>query len=180
MKTKKRNMPLLTGSALCLALCLVLPFLTGQIPEIGNMLCPMHLPVLLCGFVCGPWYGAAIGFIAPLLRFALFGMPPIMPTGIAMCFELCAYGLTAGLLYRHLPHKPFRICAALITAMLSGRIVWGAVRVVLMGLGSSAFTWAAFMAGAFTNAIPGIILQLVLIPVLVLALEKTLPWLKKQ
>ena len=80
----------LVFSAVCLALCMVLPFLTGQIPEIGGMLCPMHLPVLLCGLLCSPLWAAAVGFIAPLLRFVLFGMPPLMPTGLAMCFELAA------------------------------------------------------------------------------------------
>ena len=75
-----------------LAIALALPFITGQIPEIGAMLCPMHIPALLCGFLCGwPW-GAAVGFIAPLLRGALFGMPVLFPTGTAMAFELAVYG----------------------------------------------------------------------------------------
>ena len=78
----------LVFAALLLALAMVLPFLTGQIPQIGQALCPMHIPVLLCGFVCGPIYAMAVGFIAPLLRFALFGMPPIFPTGVSMAFEL--------------------------------------------------------------------------------------------
>ena len=74
-------------AAMFLALCMVLPFITGQIPAIGQALSPMHIPVLIAGFVCGPLWATVIGFIAPLLRFALFGMPPIMPTGIAMAFE---------------------------------------------------------------------------------------------
>ena len=73
----------LTYAAICLALCLVLPFLTGQIPQIGSALCPMHLPVLLAGFICGPWWAAAVGFVAPLLRHLIFGMPPIL-TAIAI------------------------------------------------------------------------------------------------
>ena len=76
----------LVFAALLLALAMVLPFLTGQIPQIGQALCPMHIPVLLCGFLCGPWYALAVGAIAPVLRFALFGMPPLVPTGAAMCF----------------------------------------------------------------------------------------------
>ena len=159
-------------AAMFLALALVLPFLTGQIQQIGNALCPMHIPVLLCGFFCGPWYALAVGFIAPLLRFALFGMPPLMPVGIAMSFELATYGLVSGLLYRLLPKKKPYIYVSLIGAMLAGRIVWGAVRTVMYGLGKSPFGWAAFMSGAFLNAIPGIIVQIVLIPVLVMALEK--------
>lgn len=159
-------------AAMLLALSLVLPFLTGQIPQIGSALCPMHIPVLLCGFFCGPWYALAVGFIGPLLRFMLFGMPPIMPTGIAMCFELAAYGLVAGLLYKKLPKKKGFIYVALICAMLCGRVVWGVARVVLFGLGKSEFGWAAFMSGAFLNAIPGIILQIILIPIIVMALGK--------
>ena len=168
-KTGLRRMIL---AALFLALALVLPLLTGQIQQIGNALCPMHIPVLLCGFFCGPWYALAVGCIAPLLRFALFGMPVIMPTGLAMCFELGTYGLTAGLLYRLLPKKKPYIYVSLIGAMLAGRLVWGVARTVIFGLGGSSFGWTAFLAGAFLNAIPGIILQLILIPILVMALEK--------
>ena len=162
----------LTAAAVCLALCMVLPFLTGQIPEIGSALPPMHIPVLLAGFLCGPWWAAAVGVVAPLLRFALFGMPPIFPTGLAMCFELAAYGVTAGLLYRLLPKKNANIYVALIAAMVLGRVIWGGVMVVLMGITGAGFTWAAFMAGAFLNAVPGIIVHILLIPVLVMALRK--------
>ena len=162
----------LTAAAVCLALCLVLPFLTGQIPEIGSMLCPMHIPVLLAGFLYGPWWGLSVGAIAPVLRFVLFGMPPLFPTGTAMCFELAVYGAVSGLLYRRLPKRSAGVYAALAAAMVSGRIVWGVVMVILSGTGENPFTWAAFLAGAFFNAIPGIVLQLVLIPVIVSALRK--------
>ena len=155
-----------------LALALVLPFLTGQIPQIGNLLCPMHIPVLLCGFFCGPWYGLTVGFIAPLLRFAMFGSPPLIPMGVAMCFELATYGHVSALLYRALPKKKSCIYLSLFGAMLAGRAVWGAARVILWGLGKADFGWAAFLTGAFTGAVPGIVLQLVLIPVLVMALNK--------
>ena len=170
----------LVTAAMCLALCMVLPLLTGQIPEIGSMLCPMHLPVLLCGYLCGPLWAGMIGFAAPLVRFVIFGMPPLMPTGIAMAFELAAYGAVAGMLYRLLPKKTVCLYASLIGAMLAGRVLWGVVRVILTGVTGSAFTWAAFMAGAVTNAVPGIILQLVLIPVLVKALERAVPGMGKQ
>lgn len=171
MSSKKKNLINLALAAMFLALALVLPFVTAGIPQIGNALCPMHIPVLLCGFVCGPWYAMGIGFIAPLLRFALFGMPPIMPIGIAMCFELAAYGLVSGLMYKYLPKKKPYIYVSLIGAMLIGRGVWGAARTVLYGLGKSEFGFAAFIAGAFTNAIPGIIIQIVLIPLLVMMIE---------
>ena len=162
----------LCAAAICLALCLVLPFLTGQIPEIGSALCPMHLPVLLAGFVCGPWWSAVVGFVAPLLRFVLFGMPPIFPQGIAMAFELATYGLSAGLSYKLLPKKPVYVYVALLCGMIDGRIVWGIARYIMAGLGGGTFPFAAFLAGAVTNAIPGIILQILLIPPIVLALKK--------
>lgn len=162
----------LVYTALYLAIAMVLPFLTGQIPQIGAMLSPMHIPVLLCGFMCGwPW-GLAVGFIAPLLRSVLFGMPALFPAAVAMAFELAVYGGMSGLLYCLLPRKPWAVYAALIIAMIAGRVVWGAVRLLLAGLSGTSFTWALFIAGALTNAVPGIILHLVLIPVLVIAMER--------
>ena len=162
----------MTFSALYLAIALVLPFVTGQIPEIGAMLSPMHIPVLLCGFVCGwPW-GLAVGLIAPLLRSVLFGMPALYPAAIAMTFELGVYGLLSGLLYRVLPRKTWSIYVTLLIAMIGGRLVWGAARYVLAGLAGSEFPLSAFFAGAVLNAIPGIILHIVLIPILVMVLEK--------
>ena len=162
----------LTYAALYLALAMVLPFVTGQIPEIGSALCPMHIPALLCGFMCGwPW-GLAVGFIAPLLRSVLFGMPALFPGAVAMAFELAVYGGMAGFLRRKLPRRKGMLYTVLLISMIAGRLVWGAVRVILAGLSGSSFTWALFLAGAVTNAVPGIILQLVLIPVLVAAMER--------
>lgn len=162
----------LTYSALFLALALVLPFLTGQIPQIGSMLSPMHIPALLCGFLCGwPW-GLAVGFIAPLLRSVLFGMPAMFPGAVAMAFELAVYGTVSGLLYRMLPRRKSSVYIAIVVAMLTGRIVWGIARLILAGLSGQSFTWALFLAGAFTNAVPGIILHLALIPLLVIVMEK--------
>ena len=166
------NIKKMTYSALFLAIAMVLPFVTGQIPQIGSMLCPMHIPALLCGFICGwPW-GLAVGFIAPLLRSVIFGMPAMFPGAVAMAFELAVYGFAAGLLYRLLPKKKWSVYAALIIAMIAGRVVWGIVRLILAGLSGAKFTWPMFIAGAITNAIPGIILQIILIPVLVIALDR--------
>ena len=168
---KKQSTRKLVFAALFLALGLVLPFLTAQIPQIGSMLLPMHLPVLLCGFVCGWPYGLLVGAVTPLLRSMLFSMPPLYPTAVAMAFELAAYGLLAGLFYKLLPKKPVYVYVSLILAMLGGRVVWGLVQMILMGLVAQPFTWQIFMAGAFGNALPGILVQLVLIPVIVLALR---------
>ena len=162
----------LTYSGLFLAVALVLPFITGQIPEVGKMLSPMHIPVLLCGFLCGwPW-GLAVGLIAPLLRSVIFGVPALFPSAVAMSFELAVYGAVSGLLWHLLPKKKWVIYAVLVISMIAGRIVWGIARLILAGLSGSSFTWALFLAGAFTNAVPGIILHLALIPVLVIVLEK--------
>lgn len=162
----------LTYAALYLAIALVLPFVTGQIPEIGAMLCPMHIPALLCGFMCGwPW-GAVVGFIAPLLRSVVFGMPVLFPTAVAMAFELAVYGTLAGLLYHLLPRRRWTVCVVLVISMIGGRIVWGIVSLILAGLSGNSFTWAMFIAGAVTNAIPGIIMHLVLIPLLVTLMDK--------
>ena len=161
----------LVYAAVCLALCMLLPLLTGQIPQIGNALSPMHIPVLLAGFLCGPWWALAVGFVAPMLRHVWMGMPPLI-TAIAMSFELAAYGLFSGLLYRLLPKRTVNIYVSLIGAMILGRIVWGIAMVVISGVSGSAFTWSAFIAGALLNAVPGIILHIVLIPILVMALKR--------
>lgn len=159
-------------AALCLALCMVLPLLTGQIPQIGKALSPMHIPVLLCGFLCGwPW-GLAVGAIAPVLRSFLFGMPALYPDAVCMAFELATYGAVSGVLYRALPRKSWSVYVTLIAAMIAGRIVWGVAKWALLGLAGTPFTMQMFLAGALLNAIPGIVLHIVLIPVLVLALEK--------
>lgn len=173
MKKTSLSIRNLVISALMLALSYILPNFTGNIPLIGSMLLPMHLPVLLCGFLCGGPYGAAVGFLAPLMRSAILGMPPRFPVAIAMAFEMAAYGLLSGTLYRVLPKGPGGIYGALIGSMLCGRIVWGGVMMVLLFNSGTPFTFSAFLAGAFTNAIPGILLQLVVIPPLVLALRRS-------
>ena len=140
------------------------------------MLCPMHLPVLLAGFVCGGPIATVIGFAAPLLRFLVFGMPPIYPVGLAMAFELMTYGLVSGVLYNRAFRKKnaAAVYASLFAAMIVGRVVWGVVRLMLAGIGGQAgsFTFAAFISGAVTTALPGILVQVVLIPVIILALQK--------
>lgn len=160
-------------AAICLALALVLPFLTGQVPQIGKMLCPMHIPTLLCGFICGPIWGALIGFIAPLLRYLLFGMPMLMPTGLSMAFELCAYGVITGIVYKRFPKKVGYIYLTLVIAMIIGRIVAGISTYIIMTSGGNAYTMATFLSVNFAMAVPGIIVQIILIPVIVMALEKS-------
>ena len=154
-------------AALFLALAFVLPMVTGHVPQVGNMLCPMHFPILLCGFVLGGPWGLAVGFVAPLLRSVLFGMPPMFPIAVSMAFELAAYGLVSGLVWRRVKHTLPMMYAALVTAMVAG-----AVRFVLAGLTGSSFPFSAFLSGALLTAVPGIIAQLILIPLILTALQK--------
>lgn len=159
-------------AALYLAIAMILPFMTGQIPQIGAMLCPMHIPVLLCGFMCGPVYGGIIGFIAPPLRSVLFGMPALFPSAACMAFELATYGLLAGLLHQIMPREKWAIYAALLISMIAGRVVWGIARLIFAGVTQTEFTMALFISGAVTTAVPGIILHIILIPVLVMVMER--------
>ena len=161
-------------SAMFRAIGLVLPFFTGQIQQIGNMLLPMHIPVMLCGLICGWQYGAAVGATLPLIRSLLFGMPPIFPTAAAMAVELCIYGLAIGFLYGLFKKQNLAaVYISLVPAMILGRVAWGGAQTVLLSMQDSAFTFKAFLAGALLNAIPGIILQLLLIPAIMTTLHYT-------
>lgn len=163
----------LTLSALFIALGIILPFFTGQVPHFGNMLLPMHIPVLLCGFVCGNPYSLLTGTMIPLLRSLLLGRPVMMPTAVAMAVELATYGAVSGLLYTRLKNKKFGTYISLIAAMLAGRLTWGIASLILYRMLENPFTWELFAAEAFMNAIPGIIVQIILIPAVVYALGKS-------
>ena len=171
-KTRHSFVRTIAFAAVCLALAIVLPFLTGQIPEIGQALSPMHIPALLCGFICGPVWGLVVGFIAPLFRTMLFSMPPFPTVALPMAFELAVYGLASGLFYRLLPKRIPYIDVSLIGSMLLGRIVWGIVKVVMSIAQASNFTFAAFISGAITGSIPGIICHIILVPLIVIALKR--------
>ena len=174
MYEMKQSIKKLTLAAMFIAIGMILPFFTGQIPQIGNMMLPMHIPVFLCGLICGWQYGAVTGFVLPILRSMVFGMPVLFPAASAMAFELMTYGLVAGFLYGHPKWQcVIALYRSLIVAMLAGRAVWGAAQIIFLGIGGNAFTWKAFMAGAFLNAIPGIIVQLVFIPAMMVILNRT-------
>lgn len=167
------NVKKLAVTAMLFAVGMVLPFFIGQIPAIGKMLLPMHIPVLLCGFIVGWQYGALIGFLLPIVRGLVFGMPPLYPNAVAMAFEMAAYGFVSGYLYSHARWQCTKMLyISLVTAMLAGRLVWAFAEVILLGIGGNTFTWEMFAAGAFLNAIPGIIVQLVLIPLIMVALRR--------
>lgn len=167
---KTSNKVVLSG--IFLALTMVLPLMVGGIPQIGNMLLPMHIPVLLCGFICGPKYGLIVGFIAPLLKFVLQGVPPLFPVGMSMCLELATYGFVTGLLYRRFAKTTKNIYMDLVVAMILGRVVWGICMLLLLAIKGQVFTFTAFIAGAITTALPGIILQLIIIPVIMVVTTK--------
>lgn len=167
------NVKKLAVTAMLFAVGMVLPFFIGQIPAIGKMLLPMHIPVLLCGFIVGWQYGALIGFLLPIVRGLVFGMPPLYPNAVAMAFEMAAYGFVSGYLYSHARWQCTKMLyISLVTAMLAGRLVWAFAEVILLGIGGNIFTWKMFAAGAFLNAIPGIIVQLTLIPLIMVALRR--------
>ncbi len=168
MKLKK-----LILSGIFIAIAIILPFFTGQLPQIGAMISPMHIPALLCGFVCGWPYGAIAGFISPLLRSILTGgFPPMFPTAIAMAFELFGYGTFTALLSGIFGKSTKGIYISLVLSMILGRIIWGVVMFMLTIAAGSTFTFALFVAGAFTNAIPGIIIHIVIIPFIVIMFKK--------
>ena len=170
---KKLSVRRLTISAMLLAIGMLLPFLTGQIQHIGNMLCPMHLPVFICGMVCGPYWGLAVGAVLPVLRSMVFGMPVLMPMAFAMAFELAAYGLVSGLLRKKLSKTLPMLYVSLIAAMLIGRVVWGLASIPLYSFAAKSFGLKLFITNGFINAIPGIILQLIAVPAIVRMLEKS-------
>ncbi len=160
-----------------LAIGWLMPFLTGQIPEIGNKLSPMHIPVLLSGFILGPFYGLGIGFITPITRSLFFGMPPLFPNALAMAFELATYGMVSGLLFKYFYSKNKRneavIILTLIIAMISGRIIWGTIQFLLNLIIGNFFTFKMFLNGSLILAWPGIVVQVILIPVLISILLRT-------
>ena len=159
-------------AALFLALTYVLPFLTGQIQSFGQMLLPMHIPVMLCGIICGWRLGLLVGLLAPFLRSLTLGMPPLYPGAIAMSAELLTYGAVIGLLYEALPKKTWALYAELLLSMLAGRIVWALMRYLLTFLGNSKFSWQILLTSGFIEAWPGMVLQLILIPGIILALQR--------
>ena len=159
----------ITGTALCMALGLILPSFFHMIGA-GPTFLPMHIPVLLCGLLFGWQYGIVCGIFVPLVSSLLTGMPPLFPIGAAMVFELGAYGGLAGLFYRKLS---FNIYPALICSMLGGRIVSGVANAVLMGIAGKSYGLRAFIAASFVTSLPGIIIQIVIIPIIIFALEKS-------
>ena len=167
-KTQKERTRTMVLAALFLALGVVLPSLTGSIKEIGDSLLPLHLVVMLCGVICGWQYAAPVGAALPFLRAAFFSMPPVYPNAVWMSAELITYGFVIGFLFS-LRKKYSRVWLfiCLICSMLAGRAVWGIAKAILLGVADKPFGFEAFLVGGFVDAVPGIILQLVLVPLIV-------------
>ncbi len=167
---KKTTTLHLVLAAMFIALGILLPIILSPIPQVGQVILPMHIPILLCGFILGKEYGALVGFVVPLLASAFTGKPPLFPVAISMAFELATYGFVAGLLYKNFKLNVF---ISLIGAMLAGRVVMGIANVILLGFAGNSYSFSGFIAGAFVTAWPGIVIQLILIPIILLGLEKT-------
>lgn len=156
-------------AGLLLAIGLILPIVFHSYAIAGSVFLPMHIPVLLTGFICGWKYGLAVGIIVPFLSSILAGIPPMFPIAVGMAFELSTYGLVTGILSRRK-----NIYVTLIAAMVAGRMVLGIANAILFGFfTNNSYTWSMFISGAFVTALPGIIIQLIIIPVILMALKQT-------
>ena len=159
----------LVWAALFLAIGIVIPYVFHVTSLPGQIFLPMHIPVLLCGVILGKKYGLILGILLPFVNSVLLGMPAIFPTGVSMAFELATYGIVTGLLYKD---KKYNIFISLIVAMVVGRIVSGVANYILLTVGGNVFVFTAFLTTTFIKAIPGIIIQLILIPVVLKAVER--------
>ena len=160
----------MTLSALCVALCVVLPMAFHMIPNAGSVMLPMHIPVLLCGLVCGWQYGLLCGILGPLVSSVLTGMPPaaILP---GMMVECGMYGCVGGLMMERVRTGSLYgdIYISLPTAMLAGRVISGIVKALILTPGLSFTAW---VTASFVTAFPGIMIQLIFLPSVVCTLMK--------
>ena len=182
MRRENKHLDSLVITAALLAVGMVLPFITGQIQAIARIISPLHIPALICGLCCGWKWGLGLGAVLPILRGLTLGLPPFPTNALPMAFELGTYGMAAGLLYplffrllRKKNHLP-ALLSALIAAMVLGRITGGAAKGALLSFGvigsSSPYTFAAFFAGYFASTALGALIHALVIPAVVLALEK--------
>lgn len=174
---KKKDLYRMVTTAVLLAIGMVLPFLTGQMQAFGKLISPLHIPVFICGLTCGPVWGAALGLVLPILRSVVFGMPRLMPTAVTMMGEMAMYGLITGLmdpiLCRVLKrHRLWAMLLSLVIAMLAGRAAGGVVNAAILSAQGSGYSFAMFVASYFSSTLVGAAIHLVVVPVVVLALEK--------
>ena len=160
----------MTLTAVCVALCVVLPIAFHSIPNAGSVFLPMHIPVLICGLICGWPYGLLCGLMGPLLSSVLTGMPPaaVLP---AMMVECGTYGMVSGLVLKvvHTKSTYGDLYIALVVAMMAGRVVSGIAKALIFSPGMALSAW---VTASFVTAIPGIVIQLVFLPSVVFTLMK--------
>lgn len=165
MNVKKIQRLVLT--ALFMALGVVFPMFFHLFGAgAGTVFLPMHIPVLLCGLLCGWQYGGVCGLAVPLLASLLTGAPPLFPTACSMMAELCAYGVVAGVLYPRFP-----VSLSLAGAMLGGRVVNGLANTLFLGLAGKSYGFTAFLTASFVTCLPGIVIQWLVIPGVVWGLK---------
>ena len=149
--------------------------LFGQVPQIGSMLLPMHIPVFLCAFICGWKYSVPMSFILPLLRTVLFSRPKMYPDAIAIAFELAVYALVAGIIFGVFSKKDLKaVYVSMLSAMILGRVVRILVQMALLGLKGEIFTFVAVFSSVVITGIPGIILQLIAVPLILFILKRNI------
>lgn len=160
-------------SALFLSMGILLPMIFGQIQIIGKTLLPMHIPVFLCALICSWKYGLTVGFFLPIVRSLLFAMPPMYPTAVATALEMATYGIVAGLMYHRLIKRPLlSLYLSLAISMIAGRLIRTLAELLLLNLSGNTFVLSAFFTGTILVGIPGIILQFIIIPAIILLLNK--------
>ena len=159
-------------TAVCIALCYVIPLMFHGIQNAGSIFCPMHIPVFICGLICGWQYGLLCGIAGPALSSALSGMPPvaILPS---MMVELAVYGTAAGLMMKLVRTKSTYadLYISLIVAIVCGRVLAGLAKALIFARGS--YSMSAWIAGSVVTSWPGTVIQLVFIPTIVFALMKS-------
>lgn len=161
----------LTVASMFLALGIIMPQAFHAIPNAGAIFLPMHIPVLICGFVCGPILGLLVGLITPILSHLIFQMPPT-PMLAQMIIELGMYGLMTGIFTNLLKIKNelLKNYISLISSMILGRIIYGLTNALIFKAGT--YSLHIWLTAAFVTAIPGIIIQLILIPIIVKSIKK--------
>lgn len=172
MNSNSKTIRNITLSGLFIALGVILPMITAEIPAIMKILSPMHIPAYLAGFFVGPLWGAVSAFLMPIVRFIIFGKPILFPTGFFMCIELSVYALACGLLYGKFKNQILNVYLALGSAMILGRIAAGVAKALILSTSANPITMSIFVTEYFVNSAPGILIHLILIPVLVLTLDK--------
>lgn len=160
----------LTFSSICLACCFCLPMLTASAPHISAMLCLMHFPVMVCGMMCGAPWGVAVGVSAPILRSLMFDAPVMYPDAVAMCVEMGVYGFVCGLEANDPRKSPGNVFLDLVLSMVAGRVAWGAAMVFFALISDVSFSVEIFKT-AILNTWPGIMLQLMSLPPLIVFLQ---------